>query len=309
MAVDDDAVDLADRPVVIGPLANDTDPDDDLDPTTSRSSRPAKGSAVDLADSESPTPPAPAQPDRTASRTRSTSVSGARPATARITIVATPPPPGSPPVANDDGASADAGVAVGIDVVANDTDPDGDLDPITVSVGAGPSQGSVVVNPTTGVVTYTPNITATGSDSFTYQVCDGGGRCDTATVTVTITVAPPTVHDPVANDDTASVAAGGTVVIDLAGNDTDTDGDLVPSSASIATGPTQGTFTLDGAGGGSYVANVDATACRTASRTRSVTAADAATRPRSSSRSPRRRRCRTRRWPTAIPPRPPPAWP
>ena len=33
-------------------------------------------------------------------------------------------------------------------------------------------------------VTYTPNPGFTGTDTFTYQVCDSGGNCSTATVTV-----------------------------------------------------------------------------------------------------------------------------
>ena len=35
-------------------------------------------------------------------------------------------------------------------------------------------------------VTYTPNPGFTGTDTFTYQVCDSGGNCSTATVTVLV---------------------------------------------------------------------------------------------------------------------------
>ena len=35
-------------------------------------------------------------------------------------------------------------------------------------------------------VTYTPNPGFTGTDTFTYQVCDSGGYCSTATVTVVV---------------------------------------------------------------------------------------------------------------------------
>jgi hypothetical protein len=35
-------------------------------------------------------------------------------------------------------------------------------------------------------VTYTPNPGFTGADAFTYQVCDSGGNCSTATVTVLV---------------------------------------------------------------------------------------------------------------------------
>lgn len=42
-------------------------------------------------------------------------------------------------------------------------------------------------------VTYTPDPGFTGSDVFTYQVCDGGGGCTTATVTVVIEPPPTNV--------------------------------------------------------------------------------------------------------------------
>ena len=35
-------------------------------------------------------------------------------------------------------------------------------------------------------LTYTPNPGFTGTDTFTYQVCDSGGNCSTATVTVVV---------------------------------------------------------------------------------------------------------------------------
>ena len=84
------------------------------------------------------------------------------------------------PLANDDGSlavpvSTAEDTAVAIDVLANDTDPDGSLDPATVSISSGPANGTLGVNAVTGVVTYTPNANYTGSDSFTYTVRDDSG--------------------------------------------------------------------------------------------------------------------------------------
>ncbi len=87
------------------------------------------------------------------------------------------------PVANDDSATTEEDVAVTINLVANDTDIDGDSLSIE-SVGAA-SNGSVVNNGN-GTVTYTPNAGFFGSDSFTYVVSDGSAT-DTATVSVTVT--------------------------------------------------------------------------------------------------------------------------
>ncbi len=80
------------------------------------------------------------------------------------------------------------GKPVVIDVLGNDTDLDGDLDPTSVSIVAGPSHGTVDVDLDTGEITYSPDSSYTGTDSFTYKVCDIDGNCDTATVTVKVGV-------------------------------------------------------------------------------------------------------------------------
>ncbi|MFA5621374.1 MAG: Ig-like domain-containing protein, partial [Thermovirgaceae bacterium] len=69
-----------------------------------------------------------------------------------------------PPVANPDTAETDEDIPVIIDVLANDTDPDGH--PLEV-VSASAGNGTVVIN-SDGTVTYTPNEDYHGTDSFTY---------------------------------------------------------------------------------------------------------------------------------------------
>ena len=63
----------------------------------------------------------------------------------------------------------------------NDSDPD--TDPIVVDSVTQGTNGSVVNNGTD--VTYTPNASWSGIDTFTYTIADGKGGLDTATVTVT----------------------------------------------------------------------------------------------------------------------------
>jgi hypothetical protein len=71
-------------------------------------------------------------------------------------------------------------------------------------------------------VTYTPDANFSGSDSFTYKANDGTVDSNVATVSITVNA----VNDPpVAVDDSASVAAGGSVLIDVLFNDTDVEGD------------------------------------------------------------------------------------
>jgi len=83
-----------------------------------------------------------------------------------------------PPEAEDDEAETAEDVAVVVDVLANDTDPDGDaLRVRTVSAGA---HGSTAIGPR-GVV-YTPEANYHGTDRFTYVASDGGGETAEAAV-------------------------------------------------------------------------------------------------------------------------------
>jgi hypothetical protein len=153
------------------------------------------------------------------------------------------------PDAVDDAVSTLEETAVIVDVVDNDTDPNGDLDPTSVSVTSGPSNGSVTgVNPVTGVITYLPTLGFVGIDTFHYEVCDLTSPtplCDTATVTVTVADA----GSPVAIDDTASVTedTSMTTLIDAIGNDTLTD-DATYLTGSLNTTGTAGAVVDNGDG-------------------------------------------------------------
>jgi large repetitive protein len=148
----------------------------------------------------------------------------------------------SAPVADDDAATVDEDDSTTIDVLANDTDVDGDIDPTTVTITANPAHGAVTVDPLTGVVTYVPDPDYNGPDTFDYQVCDATGLCATATVDVDVT---PVGDPPDAVDDAATVDEDGTVDIDVLANDTDIDGDIDPTSVSVTSGPTHGTVSVD----------------------------------------------------------------
>jgi len=79
-------------------------------------------------------------------------------------------PPNSAPLAVDDTVSLTVKDAISIDVLANDTDPDGDpLRIIQVTQG---TQGSVRIT-SDGSLLYTADKSFKGSDSFTYTISDG----------------------------------------------------------------------------------------------------------------------------------------
>jgi len=100
----------------------------------------------------------------------------------------------TPPVAVDDAAFVVTGTSKDVDVLFNDYDPDGFLDPATVTVTSGPFNGSISgIAPGTGVVTYLHDGGVATADSFTYTVDDNEGAVSNeATVRLSIG-APPTL--------------------------------------------------------------------------------------------------------------------
>lgn len=90
-----------------------------------------------------------------------------------------------PPVANDDSVTTDEDTPITFNVLANDTDVDGNLDASSVSVVSGASNGTLTDNGS-GNFTYSPNANFFGSDSFTYEVCDSDDVCDSAVASITV---------------------------------------------------------------------------------------------------------------------------
>jgi hypothetical protein len=98
------------------------------------------------------------------------------------------------PEAGDDAFTFDEDTPIVLDLLANDTDADGDSLSI-VNLGE-PANGSLSL--VDGILTYTPDADYFGSDSFTYQASDGTALSGLVTVSLTI---DPVNDAPVAGDD------------------------------------------------------------------------------------------------------------
>ena len=109
-----------------------------------------------------------------------------------MTVEVSPSPANQAPDAVNDSASTPSSTAKEVDVLANDTDPDGHS--LFVTSKTNGSNGTVSCTSLT--CTYTPTGTSRGSDSFTYTISDGRGGRHTATVSMTVTNrAPDAVND------------------------------------------------------------------------------------------------------------------
>ena len=97
-------------------------------------------------------------------------------------------PVNDPPVAVNDSGSTTAGVAVTLNVLANDTDIEGSA--LGVASVSDPPHGTAIAN-ANETITYTPDPGYSGPDAFGYTATDGSATSNIATVSITVSPAPP----------------------------------------------------------------------------------------------------------------------
>jgi hypothetical protein len=144
------------------------------------------------------------------------------------------------PRAVDDNAPLTEFTSLTIDVLAND----GGTPPLAIIRVTQGTLGTVSIDAGNTSVTYT-STGGLGDDSFTYDIEDGDGNIDTATVTVQVSGSPV-----IANDDNAQTKQEQLVGIDVIENDTTSAaGETIDgSTVSILTQPSNGAVqnNLDG---------------------------------------------------------------
>jgi outer membrane protein OmpA-like peptidoglycan-associated protein len=159
---------------------------------------------------------------------------------AKSTTTTTVGPKEHGPVAVDDSATVAPGSSNNpVDVLANDSDADGDT--LTITAVSTPAHGSAVAAGAN--VDYTPAAGFAGDDTFTYAITDGRGG--TASATVHVTVGSPD-QPPVAGSLSVRVMKGGAADIPVLQAASDPDGDPLTVIAVNHTGPlTQNIVTIN----------------------------------------------------------------
>ncbi|MEM6469158.1 MAG: tandem-95 repeat protein [Planctomycetota bacterium] len=152
------------------------------------------------------------------------------------------------------------------DILVNDIDPDINNPDDVLSVelpasGFSLNGALVTYDEATGIITYNPTISVTlqslsgveqVTDSFTYRAVDSTGARSNI-VTVGLNVAG--INDaPVAVDDNPTLNPDGPTTIEILNNDSDVDGDLVPSSIEVTLQPAFGAVEIDDEGVVTYTA-------------------------------------------------------
>jgi YD repeat-containing protein len=198
VAADDNAPVATGGTVVVPVLANDSDPDHDTLIVQSVGGSPAKGTPSVTAGGGSVTYVATAGQTGidTFNYTISDGHGGTAQATVTITINA------AAPIANS------SSTTVGYNSSNN---------PVPLNITGGtPTSVAVATNPTHGTavasgitISYTPSSNTAGPDSFTYTASNAGGTSAPATVSITISAAPPSPPTVGANSATVAYNSSG----------------------------------------------------------------------------------------------------
>lgn len=241
-AVDDQISTNEDTPVTFNPLVNDFDKDANgsLDKTSvSIDTPPLHGVAtVNIVTGEITYTPNKDYngPDEFTYKVLDNKGAPSRAAKVSVTVIPQP----DNPEAKDDVLVTQVTNPVDIDILANDSDPDGNLDPTSVAIVANPAHGTVVIDPGTGKATYTADGTFDTSDSFSYTVNDNDGNVsNVAQVTIT-----KSDLAPVAQDDNVSTEKNVEATFVVLGNDSDDIG-LDVSTVTILTSAVHGKLAVD----------------------------------------------------------------
>lgn len=225
-------------PVTLNLLTNDNDPDGNVPLTITALTPPAAGQGtVALSGTTAVvyTPPATVTTPLTTTFTYKAQDSKGLASTTAATVTITVAP-NRPPVAVNDAATT-LGVAIPISVLANDTDPEGNV-PLSAAIVSQPAAGRGTVSTDGTVITYTPpgTVTTAFTTTFTYLARDSFGAASTpATVTVQVSPRPAAETFTVT---TASVTArsNNRFTWDFAGTSSVTTGNTITIKVTTPTG-------------------------------------------------------------------------
>lgn len=234
-------------PITLSLLTNDSDPDGNNPLSITALTQPAAGQGtVALSGTAAVvyTPPAVVNTPLTTTFTYKAQdakgLASANPATVTITVA-----PNRAPTAVADSV-ATLGVAIPINVLANDTDPEGNV-PLGVASLTQPAAGRGTVSTDGTVITYTPPATVTTAftTTFTYIARDSFGALSTP-ATVTVQVSPrPAAETFTVTASTVQARSGGRFNWDFTGTSSVTTGNTITVQVTTPTGlVTLGTTTV-----------------------------------------------------------------
>ncbi|MBD0677718.1 Ig-like domain-containing protein [Pseudomonas sp. PSB11] len=226
-------------PITLNPLANDTDPDGNTPLTITALTQPPTGQGTVALNGTTAvvyTPPAVVNVPLTTTFTYKAQDAKGLASTAAATVTITVAP-NQPPTAVAD-AAATLGVSIPINVLANDTDPEGNV-PLAVASFTQPptGRGSVTSNGT--VLTYNPpaSVPTAFTTTFNYFARDSFGAVSATPATVTVQVSPrPAAETFAVTTATVTARSNNRFNWDFAGTSSVTTGNTITVQVTTPTG-------------------------------------------------------------------------
>ncbi|MCE5980757.1 Ig-like domain-containing protein [Pseudomonas sp. LF19] len=224
-------------PLTLSLLANDSDPDDDVPLSISELTQPASGQGSVVLNGSTAvtyTPPAVVNTPLVATLTyRAQDNKGLQSAVTTVTVNVAPNQ--LPTAVND--TAATLGVALPINVLGNDSDPEGNV-PLTVASVTQPATGRGTASTDGSQVTYTPPATVTTAftATFSYVARDSLGALS-APATVTVQVSPrPAAETFAVTAATVTARSNNRFNWDISGTSSVTTGNTITVQVTTPTG-------------------------------------------------------------------------
>ncbi|MNZ13862.1 hypothetical protein D3C78_307710 [compost metagenome] len=224
-------------PLTLSLLANDSDPDDDVPLSISELTQPASGQGSVVLNGSTAvtyTPPAVVNTPLVATFTyRAQDNKGLQSAVTTVTVNVAPNQ--LPTAVND--TAATLGVALPINVLGNDSDPEGNV-PLTVASVTQPATGRGTASTDGSQVTYTPPATVTTAftATFSYVARDSLGALS-APATVTVQVSPrPAAETFAVTAATVTARSNNRFNWDISGTSSVTTGNTITVQVTTPTG-------------------------------------------------------------------------
>ena len=147
---------------------------------------------------------------------------------------------GQSPVAVDDSVTTPQNTPVDIHVLANDFDPDGDIDSTSISLEELPTLGTAQVDTPRAVIVYTPDTDQRGRDSLKYRIMDiASNQSNVATVYILVN------NPPFGFDAFLTTPVDSPLVIVVTDYFFDSDGFIVAATIVITQQPAKGITAID----------------------------------------------------------------
>ncbi|MCW3785920.1 Ig-like domain-containing protein [Plebeiibacterium sediminum] len=147
------------------------------------------------------------------------------------------------PIANSQNVTIAENQQITVNINNLISDVEDGIDLSTLKILSDVTNGTTSIDLQNAIITYVPNNGYSGTDSFTYEICDNEGACASGVISILVSNEAPTgVNDIVDVDEDNSIS------INVTSNDTDPQDNIDASTLTLLSLPTNGEATIQTGG-------------------------------------------------------------